>query len=394
MDFIMWIQSQIATNQFFSAAIGGSLFYTFLNYGKVAFFSIYNSITNYFTRNITVSSYRNNEFYQKVLLYFSKFINHPKNIEIKPNNILGDTELLSSVKEKQLVKSISYGTHWFFYNWYTLIKINISTEQHHGDKSDIVSVEIISMFPRYIRDLVLSQFNCKYVEESSKSKIFEYSSMYGGFTETSINHRGEDSVFVKSEIKEKIESAINALDEKQEIYERAGINRKLGILLYGPPGTGKSSLILALAKKFKRSVYYLDPSTKNLRDKFGFKDIPPYSFVVIEDMDCYTSFRVRTDNIGDVEKQEDMPKILKMLDGASLADNITFFATTNYLDKIDPAVKRFGRFDVQVELDLADKELAEQMVNYIDPSKLNLLDSLTFPLSQAEIQAKILKEKK
>ncbi len=391
MDFIIWIQEQIANNQFFSAAIGGSVFYTFLNYGKVLFLNIYESITSYFTRNITVSSYRNQEFYQKVLLHFSKFINHPKNVEIKPNI---SSESLSTIPEteKVLVKSISYGTHWFFYNWYTLIKINISTEQHHGDKSDIISIEIVSIFPRYIRNLVLSKFNCDYIEENTKSKIFEYSTSFGSFMEVSTNNRGQDSVFIKSALKEKIELAIQKLDDKKETYEKAGINRKLGILLYGPPGTGKSSLILALAKKFKRSIYYLDPSTKNLRDKFGLKDIPANSFVVIEDMDCYTSFRNRTDNIGDVEKQEDMPKVLKMLDGTNMADNIIFFATTNYLDKIDPAVKRFGRFDIQLELDLADKELATEMINYIDPSKLHVLDSLTFPISQAEIQAKILKE--
>jgi ATP-dependent 26S proteasome regulatory subunit len=162
-------------------------------------------------------------------------------------------------------------------------------------------------------------------------------------------------------------------------------------MLYGPPGTGKTSYIAGLARALGRSVYYVDFSTLVDQKASYLRRIKPNSFLVLEDIDTIPSFRVRDDKAPD---QKDLGKLLKILDGVQLPDNTVIFATTNYIDRIDPAVKRFGRFDLHFELEYADKELATEMVNYIDPSKIDLVEGFTFPISQAEIQARVLKSAK
>ena len=387
MQIIEWIQKEAATNQFFSAAVGGSLFYSVFGYLRSTSGYFWRKFVNLFIREITVSSYYSADIYNQLVDFLSKRISHPKNIEIKANyntNSELDDDYQSA---KELKTSISYGAHWFWYNWYTYVYAVIRTEEHHAStKSDVVNIHIYSLFSRTIRKEISELFINSYVESSNSSKCYELTEY--GSSLIGPNLRKLDSVFIDKAIKDAINNSINSLTEKAETYAKAGINRTIGIMLYGPPGTGKTSYICGLAKSLNRSVYYVD-FTKNVEGKAKYlKWIKPNSFLVLEDIDTVPSFRVRDDNS---TEQKDLGKLLKILDGAQLPDNTVIFATTNYIDKIDPAVKRFGRFDLHFEFQYADKELATEMVDYIDSSKLHLLDELTFPVSQAEIQARVLK---
>ena len=79
-----------------------------------------------------------------------------------------------------------------------------------------------------------------------------------------------------------------------------------------------------------------------------------------------------------------------MLDGVDLPDNSIVFATTNNIEILDDAITRPGRFDVKIHMGFADEDIARQMIEYIDPNKIDLLEKMEFPVSQAELQAKIL----
>ena len=391
MDLINWIQQEIATNQFFSAALGGSVFYSVFGYIRSIYSSLWHKFANLFIREITVSSYNSNEVYEQLLDFVSSKIKHPKNIQIKPtygsNNIYEEDDEHES---KQLKTAISYGAHWFWYNWYTYVYLFIKTEEHHAEaKSDIINIRIYSPFSRTLREEISKLFIKNYTLATNIPTCYEVGQY--GIAKIDINRRKLESVFIKKDIKVKIENSINSLLEKSDVYHRAGINRTIGIMLYGPPGTGKTSYIAGLARDLGRSVYYVDFSTLVDQKANYLRRIKPNSFLVLEDIDTIPSFRVRDDKAPD---QKDLGKLLKILDGVQLPDNTVIFATTNYIDRIDPAVKRFGRFDLHFELEYADKELATEMVNYIDPSKIDLVESFTFPMSQAEIQARVLKSAK
>lgn len=393
-----WLINQIQNNQFMSGAIGGSLFYAAINYARSIGFYIYYRMLNFFIREITVSSYDSTVIYNQLLDFVTSRVKHPQNIGIKsnisahnatPNEYYDEDEDGNPLgNEKNILKpTLSYGRHWFWYNFYTFVRVSISVEEHHANtKSDIIKIQITSLFSRTIRNELSKLFIDNYQEKTRKPTMYEVGQY--GIHSGKPNHRELDSIFIDEKIKDKINDALQSLEDNADIYKRAGMNRVLGIMLYGKPGTGKTSYIQALARATGRNIYYADLSQLCEAKITRLRNIQPNSFIVLEDIDSIPSFRKRDSSEKD---QVDLSKILKMLDGVYLPDNTVIFATTNHFEKIDPAVKRFGRFDLHFEFEYADRELAEKMINYIDSSKLHLLDKFEYPISQAQVQAIILK---
>jgi chaperone BCS1 len=174
-----------------------------------------------------------------------------------------------------------------------------------------------------------------------------------------------------------------------------GHSKKLGILLYGAPGCGKSSIIQAISTYFNKDVYLA-----NIQDDYNSVEyylrcvsvgVPEKSIIVYEDFDCIASIKSR-----DEEKKSDqydeniLPKLLQQFDGLGLPDRTIIIATTNYLDKIDDAAKRDGRFDIKLEITPATKETALKMAEYFGIENKSVLDALSFPCPQATVQKVLL----
>ncbi len=382
---IDFVTDQIKTNQFFTGAAAGSITYFVLGYLQKTYYKIYNIIVNYFTRDITISSYNNTKMYSQANLYLSQYVKHPKNISAVDSNQEMRDEY-SILSEKDMAPNLSYGPHWFIYNFYTIVYINISVEEHHGnEKSDIMKVNIFSPRARTIRSEIYSQFVKSYVSSLNIPKVYTVGNRFESVASKNLPDRKLSSIFINQIIKQKAIAAIDNLSVNKELYEKNCLNRHLGILLYGPPGTGKSSFITALGNYFKRSIYYIYPDDKNFP---YISDIKENSIVVIEDIDCYPMFLSRDEDKSDPKL---LAKYLKLFDGEMLPENVIIIITTNHIDKLDGAVKRAGRFDLQLEFEKANEELAKEMVLNIDPTKLHVLDNMEFPCPQAEIQGKVLK---
>lgn len=377
---IDFITNQIKTNQFFTGAAAGSITYFILGFLRSWWNKFYNFVVNYFTRDITVSSFNNSRLYNQANLYLSQYIKYPKNITVNDNNTEFDSDY------NNFDPHLSYGRHWFIYNKYTLVFINISVEEHHGsEKSDLMKVNIFSLRSRKVRAEIYSKFIETYTQAINIPKIHTVSGRYESVASKNLPNRKLSSIFINELIKTKTIGAIDNLTNNKEMYDNNCINRHLGILLYGAPGTGKSSFITAIANHYRRSVYYVYPDEKNFP---YLADIKENSIVVIEDIDCYPIFLSRDSDKSDNKL---LSKYLKLFDGEFLPENMIVIITTNHIDKLDEAVKRTGRFDLQLNFEKADRDLAEKMVINIDPSKLFVLNDLEFPCAQSEIQGKVLK---
>ncbi|KAJ0100092.1 hypothetical protein Patl1_22073 [Pistacia atlantica] len=201
-----------------------------------------------------------------------------------------------------------------------------------------------------------------------------------------------DSLAMETKKKEQIKKDLKKYSEGKEYYAKIGKAWKRGYLLYGPPGTGKSTMIAAMANFLNYDVYDLELTT--VMDNSELKNLlietTNKSVIVIEDIDCSLDLtgqrekrKKKTADEAEVNliekklKEESESKeskvtlsgLLNCIDGlwsACGGERIIVF-TTNYVEKLDPALIRRGRMDKHIEMSYccfdAFKMLAK---NYLD----------------------------
>lgn len=155
--------------------------------------------------------------------------------------------------------------------------------------------------------------------------------------------------------------------EAKEWYRKHSIPYKRTYCLHGPPGCGKSSLIGAIASQFDLNVCVLSLADPDLKDSGlhrAMQHIPKRSVIVFEDIDAIFNHHR--------EKQEThclvtFSGLLNALDGVGEPSGTIFFLTTNHLDRLDKALIRPGRVDVQVKLDYAtDDQVGRMLTRFYD----------------------------
>ncbi|KAF7135647.1 hypothetical protein RHSIM_Rhsim08G0162500 [Rhododendron simsii] len=185
-----------------------------------------------------------------------------------------------------------------------------------------------------------------------------------------------ESVAMEAEKKQEIIEDLLTFSQSKDFYARIGKAWKRGYLLYGPPGTGKSTMIAAMANLLNYNVYDLELTA--VKDNTELKklliEITGKSIIVIEHIDCsldLTGHRMKktekeTEDKNEEEKKENNLKdregkgsskvtlsgLLNFIDGlwsACGGERIIVF-TTNYVEKLDPALIRSGRMDKHIEL--------------------------------------------
>ncbi|KDP26781.1 hypothetical protein JCGZ_17939 [Jatropha curcas] len=154
-------------------------------------------------------------------------------------------------------------------------------------------------------------------------------------------------------LKQELVDDLDRFVKRKDFYKRVG--KKRGYLLYGPPGTGKSSLIAAMANYLKFDIYDLE-----LTSLHGNSDLRRLltatanrSKLVIEDIDCSIDLQDRQHGGYDNgESQLTLSGLLNFIDGlwSSCGDERITVFTTNYEDKLDPALLRTGRMDMQINM--------------------------------------------
>lgn len=148
-----------------------------------------------------------------------------------------------------------------------------------------------------------------------------------------------------------------------EIFARLGIEPHNGILMYGSPGCGKTLIAKALASESEANFYivngpeivnkYYGETEARLRDIFKeAKDTSP-SIIFIDEIDAIAP--KREEAFGDVEKRV-VAQLLALMDGMSERGNVVVLGATNRPESIDPALRRPGRFDTEIEIGVPNAE--------------------------------------
>jgi len=148
-----------------------------------------------------------------------------------------------------------------------------------------------------------------------------------------------------------------------ELFQRLGIEPPRGVFLYGPPGCGKTLLAKAVANESDANFYVISgpeimskfygESEARLREIFQKAQETAPSIIFIDELDAIAP--KREDVTGEVERRV-VAQLLSLMDGMGARGNIIVIGATNRPNAIDPALRRPGRFDREVEIGVPDKE--------------------------------------
>ena len=171
----------------------------------------------------------------------------------------------------------------------------------------------------------------------------------------------EDIGGLREEMK-KIREMIELPLKHPEIFERLGVDPPKGVLLHGPPGTGKTLLAKAVANESDANFILLNgpeimskfygESEKKIRDIFAEAEKTAPAIVFIDEIDAIAP--KREDVQGEVERRV-VSQLLTMMDGLKTRGKVVVIGATNRPNSIDPALRRPGRFDREVSINVPAK---------------------------------------
>ncbi len=166
---------------------------------------------------------------------------------------------------------------------------------------------------------------------------------------------------LKNEV-QKIREMVELPMRHPELFEKLGVEAPKGVLLYGPPGTGKTLIAKAVAGETNSHFIslsgpeiigkYYGESEERLRDIFKQAEESAPSIVFIDEIDSIAPKREEV--TGEVEKRI-VSQLLTLMDGMKSRGKVVVIAATNRPDSLDPAIRRPGRFDREIEIGIPDE---------------------------------------
>ena len=156
-----------------------------------------------------------------------------------------------------------------------------------------------------------------------------------------------------------------------EIFQKLGVEPPKGVLLHGPPGTGKTLLAKALANETDAGFFnvsgpevmgkYYGESEARLRSIFSDAEEAAPSIVFIDELDAIAAKRTELSGEKQVEKRV-VAQLLSLMDGLESRGEVIVIGATNISGAIDPALRRPGRFDREIEVGIPDKEARREIL--------------------------------
>ena len=197
------------------------------------------------------------------------------------------------------------------------------------------------------------------VSEKPAEQIAESMGVAGAAAAPSVTY--EDIGGLDAEL-EQVREMIELPMRHPELFQQLGIEPPKGVLLHGPPGTGKTLMAKAVANEIDAhfsdisgpeimSKYYGE-SEEQLREIFDEAAENTPAIVFIDELDSIAPKRGETS--GDVERRV-VAQLLSLMDGLDERGDVIVIGATNRVDALDPALRRGGRFDREIEIGVPDK---------------------------------------
>ncbi|HDN82003.1 MAG TPA: AAA family ATPase [Methanomicrobia archaeon] len=209
----------------------------------------------------------------------------------------------------------------------------------------------------------------------------------------------EDIGGLKREI-QKVREMIELPLKHPELFDRLGIEPPKGVLLYGPPGTGKTLIAKAVASESNAHFISINgpeimskfygQSEENLRKIFDDAEKNAPSIIFIDEVDAIAPKREEV--TGEVERRV-VAQLLALMDGLKTRGKVIVISATNRPEALDPALRRPGRFDREVEIGVATKSGRKEILQIhtrgmpLENVDLDHLASITYGFVGADLEA-------
>ncbi|KAI9313985.1 putative CDC48-microsomal protein of CDC48/PAS1/SEC18 family of ATPase [Dichotomocladium elegans] len=179
--------------------------------------------------------------------------------------------------------------------------------------------------------------------------------------EQSLNEVGYDDIGGCRKQMAQIRELVELPLRHPQLFKSIGIKPPRGILMFGPPGTGKTLIARAVANETGAFFFLINgpeimskmagESESNLRKAFEEAEKNSPAIIFIDEIDAIAPKREKTN--GEVERRV-VSQLLTLMDGMKARSNVVVIAATNRPNSIDPALRRFGRFDREVDIGIPD----------------------------------------
>ncbi|CAN6331792.1 unnamed protein product [Urochloa humidicola] len=323
--------------------------------------------------------FSNNHIYIAVRSYLATRINADLQQRLRVSSMDENDKMMISMAEGEKMLDVYEGTE---FKWCLICNDNSSDSGNGNGIQNEVSFEV--SFHKSHKEKALKSYlpfilaTAKAIEAQDRTlRIYmtEYSSEWSPID---LHH---PSTFVTLAMDQKLKQSIiddlNRFIKRKDYYKKIGKAWKRGYLLYGPPGTGKSSLIAAMANLLRFDIYDLELTEVNSNSDLRrlLVGMSNRSILVVEDIDCTIELKQREEGEGrdksnstEENKGEDkvtLSGLLNFVDGlwsTSGEERIIVF-TTNYKERLDPALLRPGRMDMHIHMGYCTQESFRILAN-------------------------------
>lgn len=179
--------------------------------------------------------------------------------------------------------------------------------------------------------------------------------------ESALNEVGYDDIGGARKQLAQIKEMVELPLRHPQLFKTIGVKPPRGILLFGPPGTGKTLIARAVANETGAFFFLINgpeimsklagESESNLRKAFETAEKNAPAIIFIDELDAIAPKREKTH--GEVERRI-VSQLLTLMDGLKQRAHVVVMAATNRPNSIDPALRRFGRFDREVDIGIPD----------------------------------------
>ena len=262
-------------------------------------------------------------------------------------------------------------------------------------KGNIIAIHLFGS-PLYLKVKTTAPNGPVYVTDNTRIVIS--TDVIGRLDEIEIRY--DDIGGLDREI-EKIREMVELPLKYPELFRRLGIDPPKGVILYGPPGCGKTLLARAVATESEANFFaingpeitskYYGESEAKLREIFRKAEENSPSIIFIDELDSIAPKREEVS--GEAEKRV-VAQLLTLMDGLKGRGQIIVIGATNRIEAVDPALRRPGRFDREIEIRIPDEKGRLEILKihtrgmplYSDVD-LQRLANITYGYTGADIQA-------